>query len=96
MGVQSKIEWLEAVSMEGQALVFPMIDFLSEVSVVNSNGYILLEETRKLWDGLEITVRFKSPDCGKYLRAEDILGNRKPSSQTFKRLFQLYVVEISR
>lgn len=94
MDVQAKIEMLGVVD-EG-ALILPMVDFLNEISVVNSNGYILLEETRKLWSGLEIKVKFKAPDCGKYLRAEDILSNRKPTSQTFKRLFSLYVVEVSR
>lgn len=96
MNTAEKIDMLDVLGIEGQALIIPMVDFLNDVSVVNSNGYILLEETRKLWEGLEISVRFKSPDSGKYLRAEDILGNRKPSSQTFKRLFSLYVVEISR
>lgn len=94
--IQEKIEWLDAISIEGQSLVFPMIDFLEEVAITNSNGYILLEETRKLWDGLEVNVRFKSPDGSKYLKAEDILGNRKPSSQTFRRLFKMYIVEVSK
>lgn len=94
--IKEKIDWLDAINFDGQSLVFPMVDFLEEVSITNSNGYILLDDTRKLWDGLEIRVKFKSPDGGKYLKADDILGNRKPTSATFKRLFSLYVVEVSR
>lgn len=90
--IKEKIEMVDVVG--GGTLVLPMVEFLKEIAITNTNGYILLNETRELWKAIGITVKFVSPDSGKYLNVCDILGNRKPNSKTFERLFKLYKVEI--